>query len=146
MRQKDFARRDYEGLTEENAAKLRAERSRIAENLRKKVRYNKSVFGPMASEPGNIHKLNISNAQDKKNAIIESNQIRNDLLNSQTVNNPKTNSIKTGIESIQKSGQEKLAKSNFLGRVSPKAALGIGGAAIVAGYGAKKLYDKKNQK
>ena len=36
MRQKDFARRDYEGLTEENAAKLRAERSRIAENLRKK--------------------------------------------------------------------------------------------------------------
>lgn len=73
--QKEYARRDYDGLTEEGKEYLRKQRSIQAETLAKKrARINKELtsdiqrntiaFGPMSSDPGNPRKLEAANARD----------------------------------------------------------------------------------
>lgn len=44
MKEKEFARADYAGLTPENAAKLRAQRAELAKNLKNRRLNNELVF------------------------------------------------------------------------------------------------------
>ena len=72
--QREFARRDYEGLTTENQAKLRAERGEIAKNLAKrrseinqKLQNNITGFNNKINQAQNFVNSNKSRYNDLKN-------------------------------------------------------------------------------
>lgn len=174
--QKEFAKRDYDGLTEEGKEYLRrqrniqanalaSKRNRINRELKLNLRDNKTAFGPMSSDPGNPRKLEAANARDMasrnkqfENALRHSksdaNGLRNDAM--------RRHSASKKLAEMESEKLEKDLNPNYINRVkrsikrdwgnkSTAGKLGTvaAGATILAGagYGIKKLADhNKNKK
>jgi hypothetical protein len=175
LREKSFARRDYDGLTEEGKEYLRKQRSIQAETLAKKrarinkefksnIQQNTIAFGPMSSDPGNPRKLEAANARDMasrnkqfENALRHSksdaNGLRNDAM--------RRHSASKKLAEMESEKLKKDLNPNFINRVKnhfnnswknakPGAKAGQIAAAstlaIGAGYGIKKLADHNKDK
>lgn len=142
LKNKEFARRDYEGLTEENAAKLKAKRAELAKEFRNNKQNNKMMFG-IWGEPA---KERIANTQDLNFAKRDANKFRQDLLNQQASSTPKP-SIKTGnINSAFHKPSQGFGKTAMEFAKKNKAAIGIGAGLGVAVGGYEMYKNKKKNK
>ena len=150
---REFARRDYEGLTKENAEKLAAERSRLAKELKEQRMRNKLTFGEMSSDPGNSAKLKISNQNSINQVNSRASEFRENLLKSQESNVPKPNPTEAAKSRLQESTKSVTTNqgSGFMNKAKGfvgrnKVALGIGAGITAAAIGTGLYLQNKNKK
>lgn len=146
LEQKEFARRDYEGLSKQNADILRQERSKIAESLSQSRKGIKRQIDPMIQSSESISEKTkyirgknnaFSGAIDDANK--RASEIRSKLLKSQEIKKPSKYLATTNEVS------QELSKKGFKLGKGGKIALGTA-AVLGTAYGAKKLYDRKKKK
>lgn len=160
-----FARRDYEGLSEEGKEKLKKARKEIANKLRKKRDFISDV-NPSKSVPlfeldiKDINDLDEIMTMDSKESYLKSGIRRNTYENvlrssESSAKNAKDEIIKEELKSREKDIADKSKKAVSNSSSSPgflkrnKKALLIGGGVAALGgaglYGYKKYKDSKKE-
>lgn len=134
--EKTFARRDYEGLTPENAELLRQRRSQIARDLRESIKDNKMDFKGA--------KLERWNTQDRNRAQRKARNYRTDLLKEQRDRRIRQEFNKKQEQIFNDKLASQARKARIL-KTAGKVGLGVAGVAGL-GYGIKKAIDKKKDK
>jgi len=209
LRQKEFARQDYEGLDEISKANLRRERSELAKELNEsRNRGNKTLERKLGNlkTATDIHRASFNNTENlgssfynnvegahgkevrqmvgdlmtnknpevlKKDIYMDRNALYNkelrnikddsDMLKRNELKRTKGREFKEAArreEAVRRAAKSKDSiarheakaaelrakkKTGEILKKGGKIALATGGV-VAAGYGAKKLYDKKNQK
>lgn len=147
LEQKEFARADYEGLTDAEKLAYKTERSNIAKDLlQKRKNINKAhSFG--AGTEGSLKQAYDNNKvfgidSAIRDANKKSELFKNNLIKSRKPD-LKTAASNKNILSMSKATKQLTKPSLKLGKAG-KIALGTAAAAGLA-YGAKKLYDKKKK-
>lgn len=158
LRQKEYARRDYEGLTEEYAAKLRKQRSELADSLLKErarinrsyeenLRFNKEDFGNKPEKLAAFNKKSLENRNKAyQRAITDSRHSalkrRKGILEDQNLelgNSPNTTQT-------SKMGEGWLKRNwNKLGTGGKVAVIGVPVAAAAIGTGMAIRNKTKNE-
>lgn len=143
IEQREFARKDYEGLTDAEKLAYKTERSNIAKDLLQK-RKNINKVHSFGTEGSLKQSYDRNKALGIDNAIRDANK-KSELFKKNLIQSRKSNLETAAASSNKKVSISKAIKPSInLGKAS-KIALGATAAAGLA-YGARKLYDKKKDK
>lgn len=145
IEQREFARKDYEGLTDAEKLAYKTERSNIAKDLlQKRKNINKVHSFGIGTEGSLKQSYDRNKALGIDSAIRDANK-KSELFKKNLIQSRKSNLETAAASSNKKVSISKATKPSInLGKAG-KIALGT---AAVAGtlYGARKLYDKKKDK
>ena len=158
--QKEFARRDYEGLTKDQAEKLKAKRSEIAKKtLEKRRQINKQLESANRKLNKVSSRIPESAKQVLEEAIVKSREIgygrtldysRNEATNVRNkILNPKAvqEKVKTTTQNVDSKTKRNIAKRalDWI-KKNPKKSAGIGLGAATLGTGAVLGYQHYKKK
>ena len=149
IEQREFARKDYEGLTDAEKLAYKTERSNIAKDLlQKRKNINKVHSFGIGTEDS------LKQSYDRNKALGIDSAIRDANKKSESFKKNLIQSRKSNLETAAASSNKKVSISKVTKQLT-KPSINLGkagkialGTAAVAGtlYGAKKLYDKKRDK